>query len=186
LKKELQDTEAELIRRCQQNDRQAQSKLYHRYSRGMLNVAYRILKHKEDAQDVLQESFLKAFRELDKLQNINGFGGWLKRIVVNTAINQLKKKGLDLVDMSHAVENHAADIATNQLPYEWDLQQARKALMQLPDGYRTVLTLYLIEGYDHEEISQILGISKNTSLTQFSRGKKRLQQLVAELKTINK
>ena len=142
----------------------------------MLNVSYRILKNEEDAKDVLQDSFLKAFRELPKLKNHQGFAAWMKRIVVNTTINQAKKKGLVLTEMEQFDAPAVEEIATpNQ---EFEIEKVRKALLQLPDGYRTVLTLYLIEGYDHEEISQILNISKSTSLTQYSRGKKRLLELI--------
>lgn len=178
LKRAIIEKEEDLIKRCLNEDRQAQALLYHRYKRGMLNVAYRMLNNEEDAKDVLQDSFIKAFRDLNQLKNIHGFGGWLKRIIVNTSINHLKKKGLRIVSLSDALENQITDTEVENQDLNWDVQIVREALLQLPDGYRTVLTLYLIEGYDHQEISEILGISKSTSLTQYSRGKKRLKQLV--------
>lgn len=169
-------SEKEIIAQCLRGDSKAQYELYRRYADAMLNVSYRILKNEEDAKDVLQDSFLKAFRELPKLKNHQGFAAWMKRIVVNTTINQAKKKGLVLTEMEQFDAPAVEEIATpNQ---EFEIEKVRKALLQLPDGYRTVLTLYLIEGYDHEEISQILNISKSTSLTQYSRGKKRLLELI--------
>ena len=182
--KQMVAREEELIQRIIKGDRKASFVLYHRYARQMLNVAFRILKEEEEAKDVLQESFLKAFRELNNLQNPAGFGGWLKRIVVNTAINQAQKKKLFLVDFSAQLndrylaneEEHVNENST------WDIVLAKKALMELPNGYRTVLSLYLIEGYDHQEIASILGISVSTSLTQYSRGKKKLIQIINDYK----
>ena len=168
-------SEKEVIEQCLRGDSRAQHELYRRYADAMLNVAYRILKNEETAKDVLQDSFLKAFRELPKLKNRQGFAAWLKRIVINTTINQAKKKGLVLTEMEEF--ESFAERQEEESPV-FDIDKVRKALLQLPDGYRTVLTLYLIEGYDHEEISQILNISKSTSLTQYSRGKKRLLELI--------
>lgn len=180
--KQVMAREGELIQRIINGDRKASFVLYHRYARQMLNVAFRILKEEEEAKDVLQESFLKAFRELKQLKNPVGFGGWLKRIVVNTAINHAKKRKLFLVDFSEELNDR---YLTNENDYESEnqalnIEHAKKALMELPNGYRTVLSLYLIEGYDHQEIASILGISVSTSLTQYSRGKKRLVQIINE------
>ncbi len=181
--KQVMISEEDLIQRIIKRDRKASFVLYHRYARQMLNVAYRILKEEEEAKDVLQESFLKAFRELNKLKNPAGFGGWLKKIVVNTAINHAKKRKLFLVDFSEElneryltkIEDHTSD------NFAINLEQAKKALMELPNGYRTVLSLYLIEGYDHQEIANILDISVSTSLTQYSRGKKKLIRIIEQI-----
>lgn len=170
-------TELEIIAECIVGNTRAQYQLYARYADAMLNVAYRILGNEEDAKDVLQESFIKVFRELEKLKNRQGLAAWIKRIVVNTTINYAKKKGLNLVEF----DNQEPDVGSFvQDSDQMDLKiiDIKKALMQLPNGYRTVLTLYLIDGYDHEEISQILNISKSGSLTQYSRGKRRLLELL--------
>jgi len=170
-------SEIEIIDKCLAGDAQAQHQLYARYADAMLNVAYRILGNREDAKDVLQESFLKVFRELKTLKNKQGFAAWIKRIVVNTTINQAKKKGLKLVELTHQEpkwENDSDD--SDEIDFKFN--QVKKALMKLPNGYRTVLTLYLIDGFDHNEIAQILNISKSTSLTQYSRGKKRLKEIL--------
>jgi len=169
--------ESEIIAECIAGNTRAQYQLYARYADAMLNVAYRILGNEEDAKDVLQESFLKIFRELKNLKNRQGLAAWIKRIVVNTTINQAKKKGLKLVELNNQEPDSEID------PTDWEqidlkINDVKNALMKLPNGYRTVLTLYLIDGYDHAEISQILNISKSGSLTQYSRGKRRLLQLL--------
>ena len=176
MKNELLESEVDIIQRCIKGDRKAQFVLYHRYAKAMLNVAFRILNEKEEAKDVLQMSFLKAFTNLNRLKNHQGFGGWLKKIVVNTSINQLKKKGLNWMELSEQIIQHQEDkIEENPV---FGMEQAKKALMQLPSGYRTVLSLYLIEGYDHEEIAKILDISVSTSLSQYARGKKKLKLIL--------
>ena len=177
MKKVILQTENELIAKCLQGDRQAQFMLFQHYAKPMLNVAYRILNHEEDAKDVLQESFIKAFSSLDQLNNHKGFAGWLKKIVVNKAINHIKRKRANwLLFVEHQSTPFEEETSTED--FEISLKKARKALMLLPDGYRAVLTLYLIEGYDHQEIAQILGISVSTSLTQYKRGKEKLKALI--------
>lgn len=181
MKKDLLNKEVEIIRKCQNGDRKAQFVLYQQYAKAMLNVAYRILRNEEAAKDVLQLSFLKAFDRLGTLKNHHGFGGWLKKIVVRTAINQLKKKGLNWVPISDQLI-HEYENTPTPASIDFDLELAKSALMDLPTGYRTVLSLYLIEGYDHEEISSILGISKSTSLTQYARGKNKLRAIIKKRK----
>ncbi len=182
LRKSIVATDQDIIARCLANDKQAQYTLYSKYSNAMLNVAYRIVNDKEDAKDVLQDAFIKAFTKLDTFKFNSTFGAWLKRIVVNTAINFSRKKGLlsmsglDPAELNIA-ENYSEDTSLT-LSENVDIKTVNKVLMSLPTGYRTVLSLYLIEGYDHEEISQIMNISKSTSLTQFKRGKARLKALV--------
>ena len=170
-------SEKDIIAQCIAGNSRAQHELYRRYASAMLNVAYRILKNEEEAKDVLQESFIKIFRELKNLKNRQGLAAWIKRIVVNTTINHAKKKGLNLVELSYQ-EPQPDEENDDFENINLQLNKVKAALMQLPDGYRTVLTLYLIDGYDHEEIAQILQISKSTSLTQYSRGKKRLKEIL--------
>lgn len=169
--------EVDIIEQCIAGNSKAQYELYRRYASAMLNVAYRILKNEEEAKDVLQDSFIKIFKELKNLKNKQGLAAWIKRIVVNTTINHAKKKGVKLVELNYQEpkSEEKSDAFENM---DLEINRIKSALMQLPDGYRTVLTLYLIDGYDHEEISQILNISKSTSLTQYSRGKKRLKELL--------
>lgn len=167
----------ELIQRCIAHDRAAQTELYGLYSKAMYNTAYRLVNDGELAADVLQDAFLKAFTKMDQYRFEAAFGGWLKRIVVNTALNALKKKKPDLLgELDGELELHEE----HEEEFTWPatVEQARAAVQELPDGYRTVFTLYLIEGYDHKEIAQVLGISVSTSLTQYQRAKNKLRNLL--------
>ena len=179
LKKTVSETEIELIKASKAGDRQAQSRLYHRYAQSMLNVAYRIVWNKEDARDVLQEAFIKIFRGMGTLKELSTFPAWVKRIVVNTAINHHKKNGqwsfTELTDQDTPETIEPIDETNIQL----SITNIKQCLLKLPKGYRTVLSLYLIEGYDHKEIASILNITVSTSVTQFNRGKKRLKELLA-------
>ncbi|NML67200.1 RNA polymerase sigma factor [Hymenobacter sp. RP-2-7] len=181
------DINAPLVERCRLNDRLAQAELYRRYSKAMFNAALRITGDYAEAEDVLQESFLSAFRELSGYKGDSSFGAWLKRIVVNKSINCLRQRRLQLVpleDFHHdaapaaeAVTPHAREEAEEQ-QYRADV--LRRCIQELPDGYRVVLTLYLLEGYDHLEIAGILGITESTSKSQYSRARQRLRELAAE------
>lgn len=169
----------DIIQRCIAGDRAAQKALYLRHADRMLNVAYRICNNREDARDILQESFVKAFRNLAQFKFQSSFQAWLKRIVINSAINFVKKKGIKIVGNLDTVSQwYSEDQEDSDDFQDVNIEVARKALMQLPNGYRTVLSLYLIEGYDHSEIAEILGIAKSTSLTQFKRGKEKLKILL--------
>ncbi len=181
VKQLVQSDDQALIKKCLNGDRQAQFELYNRYAKSMLNSAHRIVQNQEDAKDILQESFIKAFENLAKLKHSN-LEAWLRRIVINTAINQVKKKGLQWAHLSdHPLPAEPMETVTEEIP-KLDLDRAYRALMQLPTGYRTVFSLYLLEGYDHKEIAEILGISISTSLTQYSRAKQKLIEIVHKMK----
>lgn len=172
-------TQQALIQRCRDGDEKAQFTLYQQYAKAMLNTAYRIVNDKEEAKDVLQEAFLRAFTYLHKYNEQASFGAWLRKIVVNTAINALKKRNRRFIRLSdtfipEAPPESEVDLDVQNLL----LSQVRAAIQQLPDGYRTVLSLYLIEGYDHKEIAQILGIATSTSISQYHRAKKKLIHLL--------
>ena len=184
------DIEISLIEACRRGERAAQFRLYNRYSKAMLNTAHRILNDEEAAKDALQEAFLKVFRNIGSFRSQSTLGAWIKRIVVNTAINQHKKRGLtfeilDAEDPRWQENIHEgpalANNAQDREHIEMNAGLARKALSELPNGYRTVLTLYLVEGYDHSEIAEILGISISTSLSQYNRGKKRLRNSLEQI-----
>lgn len=167
----------DLIARCKAGDRDAHYRLYKLYSRAMFNVCYRITRSEDDAEDALQEAFISAFRNLDSYRGDAAFGAWLKRIVVNKAINVLKKKKHELIP-----DDEQWDVADvdDTAEYREDLtvERVKKAIEQLPDGYRAVLSLYLLEGYDHEEIGEILGISESTSKSQLNRAKSKLREVL--------
>jgi RNA polymerase sigma-70 factor (ECF subfamily) len=143
----------------------------------MYNVAFRICGQSDEAEDVLQDSFISAFRNLDSYRGDASFGSWLKRIVINKAINGIKKRKMELLP-----EDDEFDVAieTDEEQYmpELTVDKVRNAIHRLPDGYRSVLSLYLLEGYDHQEIAEIMGISESTSKSQLNRAKNRLREML--------
>ena len=165
---------APLIEDCRKGNGKAQSKLYHQYARAMYNLAYRILNNREDAEDILQETFVDCFRNLDSFRFESTFGAWLKKILINKCINHIKRKKIDL----ELCENLPVDVAEEEEDAVYDTGKIFKGIETLPDGYRIILTLYLLEGYDHTEISQILGITESTSKSQYSRAKEKLRTLL--------
>jgi RNA polymerase sigma-70 factor (ECF subfamily) len=165
---------APLIEECRQGSARAQFRLYNQYSKAMYNLAYRILNNREDAEDILQEAFVDCFRNLNTFRFESTFGAWLKKIIVNKCINQLKKKKIDLT----LCENLPADIYEEDNEAIYDTTKIFKGIEMLPHGYRVILTLYLLEGYDHSEISQILGITESTSKSQYSRAKEKLRNII--------
>lgn len=167
----------DLIARCKAGDRDAHYSLYKLYSKAMYNVGYRITRSEEEAEDVLQEAFINAFRNLDSYRGDATFGAWLKRIVVNKAINALHKKKHEKMP-----DDEQWDIPDDEPPTDYGegmtIERVKKAIEQLPDGYRSVLSLYLLEGYDHQEISEILGITESTSKSQLNRAKHKLREFL--------
>jgi RNA polymerase sigma factor (sigma-70 family) len=142
----------------------------------MFNVCYRIVKDEAAAEDVLQESFINAFKNLGHYRGDSAFGAWLKRIVVNKAITHSSKRKIERIPDGEFDVLEEADEQPETFPF--DIHKVKEAILNLPDGYRTVLSLYLFEGYDHEEIGQVLGISESTSKSQFSRAKKKLIEIL--------
>ena len=139
-----------------------------------------MVNHAGEAEDILQESFIEAFGKIDSFRGESTFGSWLKKIVVNRSVNYLKKRKLELTDdMSFADKAHY-DTAPDA--EEWEIKKVYEAMQALPDGYRVVLSLYLLEGYDHAEIAQILGITESTSKSQYNRAKARLREQLKHVK----
>lgn len=165
---------APLIEECRNGSTRAQFRLYNQYSKAMYNLAYRILNSREDAEDILQETFVECFRNLGSFRFESTFGAWLKKILINKCINQLKKKKIDLT----LCETLPVTVYEEEEEITYDTGKIFKGIEKLPDGYRVILTLYLLEGYDHSEISQILGISESTSKSQYSRAKEKLRNLL--------
>ncbi len=167
----------QLIERCKKNDRKAQMQLYKSYCDAMYCVALQYVKDVNDAEDVLQEAFIKAFKNLHQFKAEVTFGAWLKRIVINKSIDFLKKKRQLLV----SIDEGYLQIADNEdwnVEQEVTLQEVVQAIEQLPEKYKYVVMLYLLEGYDHSEIAQILSISENMSRTHLFRGKKKLKEIL--------
>lgn len=173
------DKHYQLVVECKQGSKKACYELYRLYSKAMLNVAFRILNSMDEAEDVLQESFLDAFKKVKDFRQETTFGLWLKQIVVNRSINLLRKRKLDWVQMeSEQLENIADEEPADEEEMEYKVAQVKQAMQLLPEGYRVVLSLYLLEGYDHEEIGKILNITENTSRTQFLRAKRKLSEVL--------
>ncbi|MFI1743805.1 RNA polymerase sigma factor [Thalassobellus sediminis] len=171
--------QVDIIEKCKQNNRKAQVQLYNQYCDGMYVVAKRFLKDTHDAEDVVQEAFIKAFTKLHQYKAEVTFGAWLKRIVINKSIDFLKTKK-QLVELEE-VHLKVIDNDNNDkwlVDDEITLNDVKKAINKLPEKYQYVVMLYLIEGYDHQEISEILNISTVASRTQLSRGRTKLQELL--------
>jgi RNA polymerase sigma factor (sigma-70 family) len=166
---------APLIEECRKGSIKAQFRLYNQYSKAMFNLALRMMNNREDAEDRLQEAFLECFHNIDIFRFESTFGAWLKRIVINRCINELRKKKVDLV----LCENLPEHLTEEEPVTQYDNRKISRGIEQLPDGYRIILTLYLLEGYDHTEISQILGISESTSKSQYSRAKDKLRAILS-------
>ncbi|MFN8249660.1 MAG: RNA polymerase sigma factor [Ferruginibacter sp.] len=171
----------ELVERCKRGESLAFKQLYQQYARAMYNTCLRILNSEPEAEDVLQESFTEAFRNLGSFEYRTSFGGWLKQICVNRSINQLKKRKVDFVDAdSVSLADTGSDDNLNEAETELQVETIRRAIMKLPDGFRTVLSLFLLEGYDHEEIADILHVAPSTTRTQYMRAKQKLLQILKE------
>jgi RNA polymerase sigma-70 factor (ECF subfamily) len=137
----------------------------------------RIINNDAEAEDVMQEAFLKAFTKIDTYKGEVSFGAWLKRIVINRSLDYLKKRKVQFEE----INDRTSQISDYQMETkEVNISAIKNAIQQLPDGYRVVLSLYLIEGYDHEEISTILGISNSNSRTQFLRAKNKLREILKD------
>jgi RNA polymerase sigma-70 factor (ECF subfamily) len=171
----------DLVDACLAGDESAYSELYKLYSKAMFNVALRIARDSDDAEDILQDAFVSAFTNLYSFSGKATFGAWLKRIVINKAINHLKKQKANLVELS--VDYELEDKVENEPDMEFKVKTVQKAIQELPDGYRVVLSLYLLEGYDHKEIAQIMGISESTSKTQYLRAKQKIVDLIGKERT---
>ena len=180
-----QDNIEELILLCKQNNQKAQCEVYNRYAKAMYNVAFRIVKDIHFAEDVMQEGFLKAFKKINDYKQEVSFGAWLKRIIVNCSIDFYKKNNQfkieDFDPKLHKVENTTAEnLETNSFD-ELKVKQVLDAINELKYSYRMVLTLFYIEGYDSEEISEILKISYANCRTTLSRAKDSLRKKLEQL-----
>lgn len=169
-----------IIEGCIRGEKSAQFQLYQQYAKAMFNICYRITNNYADAEDALQEAFVNAFNNIKKFEGRSSIGAWLKRIVVNQALNLAQKKKLEFTSL----ENHHLYVADENDDdddyYVQDIERIRNAVQQLPDGYRIVFSLYLLEGYDHAEIGEILKVSESTSKSQYNRAKKKLKEILKE------
>jgi len=178
-------TEEAILKGCLQNEPSAQKELYNRYSPKMLSVCYRFAHNREDAEDMLQEGFIKIFSQMHTFGNRGAFEGWIRRIIVHTCINILKKnkKFNESVDIIHA---SGIQVREESVPSIVQAKQIVECIRMLPVGYRTVLNLYAIEGYSHREIGAMLDIEESTSRSQYTRAKAMLEDILVRKKIIQK
>jgi RNA polymerase sigma-70 factor (ECF subfamily) len=172
------EAESRLIALCLQGKRQAQHSLYHRYCDAMYNVCHRMLGNETEAQDALQEAFIDVFSKLHTFREESSLGAWIKRIVINHCLNIYKRRKIQIEELHDRYTDIPETISLDDGEMQYEIQKVKHAIMKLPDGYRQVLTLYLIEGYDHGEIAGILGIQETGSKSQYSRAKAKLREML--------
>ena len=172
-----------LIDECKLNNAKAQMQLYNLYCKAMLIVANRYVKDRFLAEDIMQDAFIKCFKKIDSYKGEVAFGAWLKRIVINQSIDELKRTKLEIVSINEEVYQQ-----TNEKANDWNIEaiipteKVVETINGLKEKYRLVLSLYLLEGYDHSEIASILNITENTSRTHLLRGKNLVKQELKMLK----
>ncbi len=170
-------TDEQLLRLCLANNRKAQKMLFEKYSRKMMSLCLRYAGNEDDARDIMQEGFIKVFTHLTDYNGTGSLSGWIKTIMVNTALNYLKKSVFvkEIIPME---ENHWVIQGESLQMSHLDQKQLLNMIRNLPAGFRTVFNLFAIEGYSHKEIAAMLGISENTSKTQYLRARARLQKML--------
>ncbi len=174
-------TESELIQRCCQQDAKAQRFLYERYAPKMLGVCRRYISSREDAEDVLVEAMFKVFDNIQAFQSAGSFEGWIRRIVVNESLMFLRKKRLFTIDTDGSELNSIDHATPLSIEHELAAKEILQLLERLPTGYRTVFNLFVIEGYKHIEIAEMLNISINTSKSQLILAKERMRRELEKL-----
>lgn len=174
------DNEKELISRCLKNDAAAQKEMYQQFAGTMYTICLRYAQHQEEAKDFLQDGFVKAFKALHTFSFKGSFEGWLKRIFVNNALEEIRKKGR--LVLTETLPD------TKIIEDEWrmgskmNMQHILNCISTLPDGYRTIFNMYVIDGYSHAEISRMMGITESTSKTQLRKARLALQQKLKDFK----
>lgn len=178
-------TEEALLKGCLNNDPVAQRELYNKYSAKMLAVCYRYAHNREDAEDMLQEGFIKVFLQIHTFENRGSFEGWIRRIIVHTCINILKKnkKFNESVDIIHA---NSIQVREDSVSSIVQAKQVVECIRMLPIGYRTVLNLYAVEGFSHREIAQMLDVEESTSRSQYTRAKNMLEDILIRKRILQK
>lgn len=171
------DIHKDIIEKSKKGNSKAQYQLYQLYAKAMYNTCYRMMNSQTEAEDMLQEAFTEAFMKLHTFRYDSTFGAWLKRIVVNKCINEIKRRKADLnfVD-DMAIFNEKGD--EEDFNTGLNVNQIKRAMEKLPDGSRMIFSLYLLEGYDHREIAQILNVSESNSKSQYMRAKRKVKEIL--------
>jgi len=177
---QTKDLHSQLVEACKENDARAQMQLYDLYCKAMCTIAVRYVKDSFVAEDIMQDSFIKAFQNMHSFKGEVSFGAWIKRIVINNSLDWLKKKKLELVSINEEVYEKVEETEDWSIADSLPADFIANAIKSLKEKYSVVLSLYLLEGYDHQEIAQVLGITEVTSRTNLMRGKKQLQELLKE------
>ncbi len=174
-------SEQQIIEGCLKNSRKAQKMLYDKYASKFLGMCMRYAKDRLEAEDILQEGFLKIFGRIGQFSGLGSFEGWMKRIIVNTAITNYRQN-LKHYYKQHIDEVNETDIDAPFADSEYSLEELLKVIQALPPGYRMVFNMFAIEGFQHKEIAEMMGIDVTTSKSQYSRARKLLREKLAELK----
>jgi RNA polymerase sigma factor (sigma-70 family) len=169
-----------LVQQCLNGEASAYRALYDRYSKAMYNTALRILNRTDDAEDILQEAFTDAFQQLKSFEGRSTFGAWLRQIVVYKSIAHLKKQKLHFNGLETDAENIADETVLEEDEVWYTVDSIKQAMQKLPDGYRTVLTLHLIEGFEQEEVAEMMQVAHSTVRTQYMRAKQKLLQVLKQ------
>jgi RNA polymerase sigma-70 factor (ECF subfamily) len=170
-----------IIEACKKGNERAGFELYQLYAKAMFNVCYRMMNNREEAEDMLQEAFTQAFVKMYTFRYESTFGSWLKRIAVNTCINNINKRKVNLTYCEEIYEGEITDLNNEKEP-DYTVENITKAMEKLPAGGRMVFSLYLLEGYDHSEIATIMGITESTSKSQYMRAKRRIADILRNTK----
>ncbi|MFY0254295.1 RNA polymerase sigma factor [Chitinophaga sp. 30R24] len=171
-----------VVDRCKKGDVRAFRELYDAYAAAMYNICLRMTNNVSDAEDTLQEAFIQVHRNIHKLERDSSLSAWIKRIVVNHCLDTLRKKKVyfeDVEEVEVAVED-----SIDEAQFSWTVSAVKSAIAVLPNGYRTVLNLYLFEEYSHREIAEMLGITESTVKTQYMRAKEKVRQIVKQQNVI--
>ncbi len=174
-------SEQQIIEGCLKNNRKTQKLLYEMYASKFLGMCMRYAKDKQEAEDILQDGFLKIFGRISQFSGIGSFEGWMKRIIINTAITNYRQNLKHYYKQSIDDVNET-DFEITSVEQEYSLEELLKVVQDLPPGYRMVFNMFAIEGFQHKEIAQMMGVDVTTSKSQYSRARKLLRSKLAELK----
>jgi RNA polymerase sigma-70 factor (ECF subfamily) len=174
-----------LIDACITGDRKAQFEIYKRYYKAMYNTSLRIVNNTAEAEDILQESFLDAFRRIGSYSGEGSFGSWLKRIVINRSLDYLRKmrETVPIDEVTAEFPDVSNQVSEEELQYQ--VNEIKRAISLMPEDFRVILSLVLFEGYDHEEVSQMLNITNQLSRTRYSRARQKLLSILKEKNLIH-
>jgi len=172
--------EEQIVEQCKNGERKAQMHFYSTFYKRVYNSCYRIIRNKEEAEDAMQETFIKVFSSLDKYDGVVPIGAWITRIAINTAIDKVRRNKIDMFSINDNIQYDVLDTDDNE---SWEnitseVERVKAAINMLPDTSRLIINLYLIEGYDHEEIAGILNIKEGTARIQYMRAKQKLVELL--------